>query len=300
MFGSSTNFQYIDWWHEELPESDGEHEGTLSSIIPELNLNIGLTDNWNLEMAFTGGTRWMDFAGDPNSIHHRNESVNGLGDTRITLRHLVLNEAFGPGERMFIGAGLIVPSKNTLTGDPFSLGKLGSEHIHFSLSEGVYKTSVELQYFKRTHSSIFYGSVLRWTTPVTQNEYGFISGSQLDISVMAYLQSKSILKGMPFLTISGLFRTPDYWNGENTPNSGASILQIGVGEIWKVGNNVVSFSVRAPIIFSSGVAAEGQGGDIDSDAKAWFGGLSIRRSFDLEKLWPLMKEEHHQMDGHDH
>ena len=299
MFGSSTNFQYIDWWHEELPESDGEHEGTLSSVIPELNLNIGLTDNWNLEMAFTGGTRWMDFAGIPN-IHHRDESVKGLGDTRITLRHLVLNEAFGPGERMFIGAGLIVPSKNSLDENPFNPDSTDPEHIHFSLSEGVYKTSVELQYFKRTHSSIFYGSVLRWTTPVTQNEYGFISGSQLDISVMAYLQSKSILKGMPFLTISGLFRTPDYWNGENTPNSGASILQIGVGEIWKVGNNVVSFSVRVAIIFTRGVAAEGQGGDIDSDAKAWFGGLSIRRSFDLEKLWPLMKEEHHQMDGHDH
>ena len=119
MFGSSTNFQYIDWWHEEIDQGKGDHAGTLSSVIPELNLNIGLTDNWNLEMAFTGGTRWMDFEGIPN-IHHRDESVKGLGDTRITLRHLVLNEAFGPGERMFIGAGLIVPSKNSLVENPFN------------------------------------------------------------------------------------------------------------------------------------------------------------------------------------
>ena len=238
----------------------------------------------------------MDFAGIPN-IHHRDESVKGLGDTRITLRHLVLNEAFGPGERIFLGFGLAIPSANTLTESPFNQSK---PHIHFSLSEGVYKSSVELQYFKRTHSSIFYGTVFRWTTPVTQNQHGFISGSQFDVSVMSYLQSKLIFKGLPYLTISGLFRTQNYWNGIEAPNSGASILQIGVGEIWKVGNNVVSFSVRVPIIFTSGVAAEGQGGDIDSDAKAWFGGLSIRRSFDLEKLWPLMKEEHHQMDGHDH
>jgi len=61
MIGSSANFQYIDWWHEELPAGGGEHAGTLSSVIPELNLNIGLTDNWNLEMAFTGGTRGMNY-----------------------------------------------------------------------------------------------------------------------------------------------------------------------------------------------------------------------------------------------
>ena len=293
MLGSSANFQYIDWRHDELSDGEGEHAGTLSSIVPELNLNIGLTDNWNLEMAFTGGTRGMDFAGNPN-IHHRDESVKGLADTRITLRHLVLNEAFGPGERIFLGAGLILPSKNTLMEDPYNPDVEDPEHIHFSLSEGVYKTSVELQYFKRTHSSIFYGSVLRWTTPVTQNQYGFLSGSQLDVSVMAYLQSRSILKGMPFLAISGLFRTSDYWKGIEAPNSGASIVQIGVGEIWKVGNNVVSFSVRAPIIFSSGVAAEGEGADIDSDAKAWFTGFSVRRSFDLQSLWPAAEDEHEE------
>jgi len=197
---------------------------------------------------------------------------------------------------MFIGAGLIVPSKNSLDENPFNPDSTDPEHIHFSLSEGVYKTSVELQYFKRTHSSIFYGSVLRWTTPVTQNKYGFISGSQLDVSLMAYLQSKSIFKGMPFLTISGLFRTPDYWNGENAPNSGASILQIGVGEIWKIGNNVVSISVRTPIIFTNSVAAESQS-DIDSDAKAWFAGFSVRRSFDLQSLWPAAEDEHEE---HDH
>ena len=86
----------------------------------------------------------MTWDGDSTTIHHRNESslsnfVNAaggiLGDTRVLFRYLLFNDGQGAGKRVFFGGGFILPSKNTLTSDPFCLsGEEVVEHRHFSLS----------------------------------------------------------------------------------------------------------------------------------------------------------------------
>ena len=155
--------QYIDWWHEALPESDEsfDHNGTLTSLIVSPSVTVGLSNYWNVTFTQILGVRGMTWGGEKESIHHRNESsfsnfVNAkggvLGDTRILFRYLFYNDGAGAGKRLFMGGGIVVPSKNTLTSDPFFLnGDDKVEHRHFSISQGSYKGIFELQYLSLIH-----------------------------------------------------------------------------------------------------------------------------------------------------
>ena len=76
----------------------------------------------------------MTWDDDDNvTIHHRDEGsdtdfinknseiqANGglLGDSRILVRFIALNAGKGSGLRLFLGGGIGIPSKNTLTSSP--------------------------------------------------------------------------------------------------------------------------------------------------------------------------------------
>ena len=137
----------------------GDHKGNLRSKLAEINATFGISDQWNMSVDMMLGNRSMDYYRVEN-IHHRDEHKLGLGDTRVTLRYLFENTTFGPGQRMFLGSGLIIPSKNTLQDDPFLMGRNGQRHTHFDLGEGVYKGLLEFQYFNRTQGFILLKSGL--------------------------------------------------------------------------------------------------------------------------------------------
>ena len=136
--------QYIDWWHEVLPGSGEtfDHEGSLTSVVFSPALTIGLSNYWNVSLSQIIGNRTMVWEGDTTTIHHRDEgshtnfinAVGGfLGDTRLLFRYLFYNDGQGAGKRFFIGGGLVLPSKNTITSDPFFLnGEEKSDHRHFA------------------------------------------------------------------------------------------------------------------------------------------------------------------------
>ena len=66
MFGLDNSNQYIDWWHEAIPGSgEGfDHEGTLTSVIINPSLTIGLSNFWNITINKTIGRRTMTWDGD--------------------------------------------------------------------------------------------------------------------------------------------------------------------------------------------------------------------------------------------
>ena len=53
--------QYIDWWHEALPDSDEgfDHSGTLTSIMISPSITIGLSNYWNVTITQILGNRSM-------------------------------------------------------------------------------------------------------------------------------------------------------------------------------------------------------------------------------------------------
>ena len=99
MFSIDNINQYIDWWHEPVPESeeDFDHSGTLSSLILSPTVTIGLTNYWNLTISQRLGVRLMSWGRVEQTIHHRDETTlsnfnnaNGglLGDSQFLFRYL--------------------------------------------------------------------------------------------------------------------------------------------------------------------------------------------------------------------
>ncbi len=296
LLGGNITIQSIDWWHGAL-DSTGEHDGDLLSRIGELNLNFGLTDDWNLQVNVTGGNRTMNFPGVPN-IHHRSEGRTGLATTKVMLRYLVSNRDFGPGDRFFLGFGLSIPSEQTLKEDPFSLGKQGLDHTHFAMSEGVYRSVSEIQFFRRTESPFVLGIVGRLEVPLGPSDYGYLPGTELAVAGMSYWQGKNLFGGMPYFLTTAQFRMEDYWDGVVSPNSGATIIQVGGGLVWSVGESLITFNVQAPVVFETNMV--GEAAPVDSRTDVWITSLSLRKMFDLSPLFHEKEEEVHEHDDEEH
>jgi hypothetical protein len=290
--------QNIEWWHSELKAYGGDHEGNLNSSLADINATYGISDKWNLSVDVMAGNRSMDFYRDAN-IHHRDENKIGIGDTRFTLRYLMENTTFGPGQRIFIGGGLVIPSNNSLTENPFKLGKAGEPHTHFNLSEGVFKGHGEFQYFRRTDGSIFPGGVLKVDVPLETNQYGFKPGVQFSGAALLYFQTKSFWGGIPFFQMLGQYRNPAIWDGEEAPNSGGSVLQLGGGLTFATNGYLLTVSARTPVYFNASVTSQEEI-EVTSKTDVWGLSLSIRKSFSLFKLKLDEKSEEIEHDESQH
>ena len=296
MFTLDNANQYIDWWHEPLPGfGEGfDHEGTLTSIILSPGLTVGITNYWNITLTQVVGGRFMTWDSDTTTIHHRDEgshtdflnAIGGLmGDTRIMLRYLLYNDGMGAGKRLFLGGGLVVPSKNTLTSDPFFLnGEERSDHRHFSMSEGVYKALCELQYFKKRNSNpVFLGGALQTEIPLNTNKYGYRASRFYDLSLSALTKEVPGLGAA--LSSSTVVRhsTKAYWNNKPSPNSRSTVLTIGVGLIWNLKLGGLSVNLQKPVFLDGRFS--GIEGEVEQRVSAYQISVSYRRVFDYVIPW---------------
>ena len=252
-------------------DTTGAHEGSLNSNIGEMNFNYGLSENWNIETSLNFGIRGMDFIGKEND-HHRDESKAGLGDIRLILRYLSSNVSFGPGTRLFFGGGVIIPSDNTVKKNPFK--KPLEKHTHFDISEGAFKLVGEIQYFKRDTLPIVKGGILKYSSALTENNYSFMPGYQLDAVAMFYWQTKQIFKGIPQFSLIGQKRGVDHWEGDVTPNSGGLLVIGAAGLMWNLDPHHFTFSFRMPIYQKLNMVQEES--SIENHADMWGFSLSYR------------------------
>ncbi len=295
MFTLDNINQYIDWWHEVLPGSgeNFDHEGTLTSFIFSPGLTIGLSNYWNLSLSQVVGSRIMGWDGDTTTIHHRNEKshtdfINAIGgyfgDSKLIFRYLFLNDGQGAGKRFFLGGGIIIPSKNTITSNPFLLGEENSEHRHFAMSEGVYKGVFELQYFKkRTLNPVFVGGSITTEIPLGQNQHGYKSSQYYNMSLSALTKE---LPQIGFaLSSSLLFRhsTTASWNNKLAPNSESTTLAVGVGFIMPSKLGGITISLQR-LFFLNG-RFSGIEGEVDQKVSAYQLSLGYRKVFDYVIPW---------------
>ena len=150
MLSSNYNYQYIDWSHGPLGNENFDHVGDMLTYTTNFGFSLGLSDYWNLQLSQIFAYRYMNFNSDQFSMHHRDEgssenfinAIGGyLGDTQFNLKYLHQNAGKGPGKRVVFGLGIISPSKNQLTANPFEIytddqgEEVYSEHMHFALSD---------------------------------------------------------------------------------------------------------------------------------------------------------------------
>tara|TARA_Y100000590_G_scaffold470632_1_gene667203 strand:+ start:9600 stop:10502 length:903 start_codon:yes stop_codon:yes gene_type:complete len=297
MVSSDIFYQFIDWRHDQIDVAEAyDHEGTLSTFIIAPKISIGLSDWWNVTFQQIVGSRHMGWLTNELSTHHRNEGAHSdfdnalggyLGDTKLIFRYLSLNAGRGVGSRLFFGIGYLFPSKNTLTKSPFLKNNDGLyfDHRHFSMSQGVQKVILEMQYYyKRSKNPVFIGGSLNIEEPVLENKYGF-SGSRLSKLTLTIMNNNKNLINTPYsVSIVFAHESEAFWDGVPAPNSETNTIIPGLGFFWDTNFASLSLNLQYPI-FLNVVMAESGSTNLNAEADAWQISLSIRKVLDYTIPW---------------
>ena len=273
------NYQHIIWSHDKLTYEPFVHEGFLNSYVVRPRFTIGLTEYFNVTMSQVIGIREMIWNRDEASIHHRTENSttdfvnsNGVqakggvfGDFKINFKYLYKNVGMKEGPRVYFGTGLIIPSKVVLREDPFKkpedIEDLDSwnsgeyDHRHFSLSNGVYKSTFETQLFiKRFSNPIFYGAVFNLEIPIDSSQYGYMPGLFYSIATSLVFERKSYEDGKFSLLPGGFLYGVSFinmeeasWHNIPAPNSKSSMLIPSFGGVWPTEKGSISISLQKPL-----------------------------------------------------
>ncbi len=274
MLSGNYNFQYIDWQHAPIGNENFEHVGNLVTNIISPTVTIGLTNYINLSYQQIFGIRSMNWMSDENSNHHRDEhslqdflNANGsaIGDAIFNLKYLLTNTGNTTGSRIFLGAGLAIPSNSVLTSNPFSQNddETYDDHRHFSLSDGCYKSNLELQFYiknmtKKRYIPTFYGFTLNYKSPLSESKYGYkASKTIVGVSSMLFAtklkknwQPKGLSLGLAFINTSDAF-----WDGKKAPNSKSEFVMPTIGLIFSQ-KDKGSFSINLKYVKDNSLLPE--------------------------------------------
>ena len=301
MVGADINYQFIDWAHPEIEEpldgveEVGKHLGTLTAYVINPSITIGLSDYWNFTFSQVIGKRQMTWGNVRESVHHRDESSDSdfenatgglLGDSRLMFRYLAINAGAGVGNRLFFGGGFVIPSRNTLTADPFLLNEEGQPepHRHFSMSEGVYKGVFETQYFiKRVTNPVFVGGTFSIVEPLGESDYGFKASRMIDLSFTAFTKKINFINGSMGASLMFRHTSEGFWNDVPAPNSESLLVTPGVGLLLNTKVGVLALNLQKPFFINGGVSGENSASQ--EDTNVWQMSVSFRRILDYSIPW---------------
>lgn len=302
MITTDYSFQFIDWWHDPIEGEPFKHEGSLSTHMLNLRFSLGFNDYWDMTIEQPFIKRCMNWDRDPTSYHHRSECSDTdfydddgnlqarggiLGDTQFKLRYLVKNVGKGFGDRFFIEGGLIIPSHYTLVSDPFFLvDGIIHRHRHFAVSDGTYKASFGLEFFqKRSTYPVFWGLTSRFYYPLKENDYGFLSSVNYDLSLFLLsgppidLDMKSQSFQLNSIGLALNIKHSDFaeWYGLEVPNSKSTAVTPMLSFTFSsLNRGTLGFSINVSDISTFSVGDDVLAGDTN----IWGFSLSYRKSLD--------------------
>lgn len=223
-----------------IPDREQAHAHVLDLRLRNLTLQaqIGLTERVGLEIEipyrevrvearFEGSDTQplRDFV----SIHHRSETVSGLGDIHLSGRFRILRPLGGSGWVLDALGGMALPTGDTEP-DPFRLGEQGSPHQHIFFGTGTYDPLVGLEAY-RPSGSLPTSGWLRLRTSLSANSFGHRAGTRVS-SGMGVNPSFG-LQSWSFLGQLALYHEePSRWADRNARNSGRTDLLGNLGVFW--------------------------------------------------------------------
>lgn len=215
------------------PEPPQEHHSTL--WISELRLlaEYGLSDRVALQASLPlrvidARTRFTDLDGDPveldyENIHHRDETMVGLGDVQL-LAHVGRRLAdVSLGAR----AGLSVPT-GKVHADPFQLGAEGKPHQHIQLGTGTLDPVLALDVGRPVGPWSFsaFGQI---QVPLYEGREGYQAGARGLAGIAA---GRSISRITARLAVTAAHEWAERWDGSiplEDGNRGRTDLYVGPG-----------------------------------------------------------------------
>ena len=272
------SYQYIDWWHEAIPEEDFDHEGSIFTAVFRPGAIYGISNNINLYLTTTFGVRSMEWFGENVSLHHRDEhsaedfdnAIGGLlGDSKIIFRYLLKNTGAGDGFRIIIGSGLTIPSKNTLTINPFAKTD-GSvvPHRHFSMSDGTYNFNSDFQiFYKRSKNPVFFGGSLSIAKPINENKYSYLPPTSAKAVLNIIYKTFDKIDGAIDLSMGLQSLSLASWDNEPVANSDAIIMTPSFSYLFNLKKGAISIGIQKPYFLEGGYGWNED--NIKETTKAW-------------------------------
>lgn len=260
----------------DAPEDDPPTKHDQRFWIGEVRLNAtyGLSDSLAIDVQapfrMTHTTvKFRGLSGGPlppgyESIHHRNETLRGIGDPRVAGR----TGASVAGTDLSVQLGLTLPFGRTEE-NPFALGDAGLRHQHVQFGTGTFNPFVDLHARRRVGplSVAVSGNAL---VPWLENEHGYRAGIRAAGGIRASAPAWKKLE--PGIRLDVAHEEPERWAGkvQQDGNLGRTDALLGVTVGYPAGSYHVSFDVAVP------VWQRIEGGQLEYPAVVGFG---ISRAF---------------------
>jgi hypothetical protein len=260
-------------------EPPQQHHTTLWLAELRLIAEYGLTPHVALQAALplriiSTSTRYTDLAGKPiqldyENIHHRDETLVGLGDMQLLLHTGASVVGFALGLRV----GVSLPT-GEVHENPFRLGAEGKPHEHIQFGTGTFDPVLGLD-AGRALGAWTVSAFGQAQVPLYQGAKGYRAGARLlgGVAVSHPLGPVSLR-----LAVTAAHEEPERWDGAvptDDGNQGRTDLLVGPGI-------TVPFAGDWNLTFDVGVRAYGHtvGAQLDMPVVL---SVSVGRLFHLEK-----------------
>lgn len=243
----------------------------------------GLTDNFGVELQLPlrlSATKvvYRRLSGelyepDYVNIHHRDETLVGLGDPWLSARAGARLGAWTVGGRL----GVSVPLGSTEE-NPFALGRAGLEHQHIQFGTGTFNPLAALE-AAYTVASVELRGYAQTQLMLYENRRGYQAGNRYGAGALAEMRIAGELRvsaGADVVT-----EMPERWEGvvEQDGNLGRTDFLLGASALLPLGAFTASLGVKVPV-YQHVIRSPGHdGGQLTYPAIV---SLGLRRTFDLK------------------
>lgn len=242
-------------------------------------LEYGLDEAWSIEaqlpVKLTHTTieyRRLDgalFTPDYPNIHHRNETLFGIGDPWLTARRAFELAGF----TFSLRAGLSIPLGDTVK-DPFELGERGLEHQHIQFGTGTFDPLLGFD-LSRALGPVSLGLYGRAQLVLYENGYGFRAGDRFALGISGSMSIYGPLGAS--IGADAINEQPERWNGEvhQDGNLGRTDVLAGGAIELELAEYRLSVGLKAPI-YQHIIMSQGEPGQLTYPALIL---LSVSRPF---------------------
>lgn len=166
---------------------------------------------------------WRQRADEANA-HHRTETIAGLQDLNLGVRWVVRNQAFGPGQRLFVGMNLSLPTAPSYDVNPFGDAADSVQHTHFALGRGHFSGDLNAEWWYRSEFLWVLGISGNYYFPLNTSSLGYRSGQQVSLSFQGIRQKPLVRNTFLYLKLSTRWETREEWEDTPAPNSGGLLV----------------------------------------------------------------------------